>query len=57
MESLEVVETECIDRGALIIFDDGVSALFSASFLHAHLDDADEVVRDVLKAFKCSDAA
>jgi hypothetical protein len=57
MESFEVIETECIDRGALIIFDDGTSALFSASYLHAHLDDADEVVQDVLSAFQCPDAA
>ncbi len=39
----DVTETECIDRGALIIFEDGTAALYSGQFLRAHLDEADEV--------------
>ncbi|SFS06101.1 hypothetical protein SAMN05421771_1166 [Granulicella pectinivorans] len=43
MEPLCITETECIDNGVLVTFDNGVTALFSAPFLFAHLSEAIEV--------------
>ena len=43
METLFITETECIDQGVLLTFNTGITALFSAPFLFAHLSEADEV--------------
>jgi hypothetical protein len=50
MTSRTIIETECIDNGVLVTFDEGTSALFSAPYLFDHLDDADEVLEDPLGA-------
>jgi hypothetical protein len=43
MEKLQITETECIDDGVLVTFNDGITALFSATFMSAHLREAAEI--------------
>jgi hypothetical protein len=43
METPRITETECIDNGVLVTFDSDITALFSASFMFAHLNEAIEV--------------
>jgi len=57
METFQVLEVECIDRGVLVIFNDGTGALFSAAFLHGQLESANEVVRNLGTSLLVRDAA
>lgn len=41
-----IIESECIDSGVLVVFDNGMTALFSAAYLYAHLADAAEFFLD-----------
>jgi len=45
MQNLLIIEAECIDDGVLVTFDDGITALFTASFMSAQLSAAVEVVQ------------
>jgi len=45
MRSILIIEAECLDEGVLVTFDDGITALFPASFMSSHLAEAVEITQ------------